>query len=67
MEFIWNDGGRAACGFVGLAGDCVTRSVAIATGAVYRQVYDELGERALKSPRMGLPVVVSDEYLQARS
>lgn len=43
MDFVWNDGGRAASGFVGLAGDCATRAIAIATGTAYRDVYDKLG------------------------
>lgn len=65
MEFIWNDGGRAACGFVGLTGDCVARSIAIGTSAVYRDVYAKLTDAALKSPRTGVPVRIADEYLQA--
>jgi hypothetical protein len=32
LDFIANDGGRAAAGFKGQAGDCVVRSIAIATG-----------------------------------
>ncbi len=64
MEFVWSDGGRAACGYVGLAGDCVTRSIAIATGLSYRDVYSELGESSLKSPRNGVFTDVSTEYLQ---
>ena len=39
------NGGRAAAGFRGAAGDCVTRAIAIATGLPYRQVYEEVGER----------------------
>ena len=42
MEFIYNDGGRAAAGFKGSAGDCVTRSIAIAAGKPYQEVYDAL-------------------------
>lgn len=63
MEFVWNDGGRAACGFVGAAGDCVTRAIAIATGRVYRDVYDSLGNSANKSPRDGIAVEYPAEYL----
>lgn len=50
---VWeyDDGGRAAAGFRGKAGDCVTRAVAIATGRPYREVYDELFERARVAPR----------------
>ena len=45
---IWveNDGGRADAGFRGETRDCVTRSIAIATGVSYRVVYDELFARA---------------------
>ena len=42
MNVIFNDGGRMAAGFVGGAGDCVTRSIAIATGMPYRDVYDAI-------------------------
>ncbi len=67
MEFIWNDGGRAACGFVGLARDCATRAIAIATGAVYRDVYQQLGEAAEYSPRNGMSNAVSRRYLADRN
>ena len=40
MKFQYNDGGRAASGFKGTAGDCVCRSIAIATGLPYKEVYD---------------------------
>lgn len=42
MEFQYNDGGRAEAGYKGQAGDCVTRSIAIATGKPYQEVYDAL-------------------------
>lgn len=67
MEFIWDDGGRAASGFVGITGDCVTRAIAIATGTAYRAVYAELGKASNKSPRKGIPVDVASEYLTARN
>lgn len=38
----FNDGGRAADGRAGKAGDCVCRSIAIATGLPYGEVYDRL-------------------------
>ncbi|MEQ1830639.1 MAG: DUF2786 domain-containing protein [Pirellula sp.] len=65
-EFIWNDGGRSACGFVGLAGDCVTRSIAIATGTAYRDVYSQLGEACEASPRNGVSTSIAAKYLQDR-
>jgi len=42
IKFNYNDGGRAAAGFKGNTGDCVTRAIAIVTGKPYREVYDEL-------------------------
>lgn len=39
---IHNDGGRAAAGFKGEAGDCVARAVAIASGKPYAEVYAAL-------------------------
>jgi hypothetical protein len=37
-----DDGGRAAAGYKGQAGDCVVRSIAIVTGMPYQKVYDDL-------------------------
>lgn len=44
MKVIYDDGGRAYSGYKGKAGDCVVRSVAIATGKSYQDVYDDLRE-----------------------
>jgi len=63
MEFIWHDGGRADCGYVGLTGDCVTRAIAVSTGISYRDVYRKLGEISEMSPRCGVATDVSTEYL----
>lgn len=43
--YVPDDGGRAAAGFKGTAGDCVTRALAIATGRDYREVYGDLSVR----------------------
>lgn len=40
--YVYDDGGRAAAGFKGKAGDCVTRAVAIASGRPYAEVYKAL-------------------------
>jgi hypothetical protein len=64
MSFYWNDGGRAAAGFTGFCGDCVTRSIAIGTGLSYRTVYDELGDVANKTPRNGLSTEIANAYLE---
>lgn len=66
MNQVWNDGGRAACGFIGLAGDCVARSIAIATGTVYKDIYNQLGEASKKSPRLGVPVQTAAKYLRGK-
>lgn len=44
--FQYNDGGRAASGFRGKTGDCVTRAIAIATEIPYREVYDAINQAA---------------------
>lgn len=46
MKHILNDGGRAAAGFKGKAGDCVARSIAIASGLPYAEVYKALAQGA---------------------
>ena len=45
--WAYNDGGRAEAGFTGDAGDCVTRSIAIAAGKPYKEVYTDL-QRLIK-------------------
>jgi hypothetical protein len=52
MNFVFHDGGRAAAGYKGAAGDCVTRSVAIVTGKPYQEVYDALNGLA-QTERIG--------------
>ena len=47
MDFVYNDGGRAAAGYKGRAGDCVVRAIAIATQKPYQDVYDGINVLAL--------------------
>ncbi len=42
MQYVPDDGGRAAAGYRGAAGDCVVRAIAIATEQPYQAVYDAL-------------------------
>ena len=42
LDFQNNDGGREKAGYKGSTGDCVTRSIAIASGLPYQKVYDDL-------------------------
>lgn len=52
LFFEYDDGGRAAAGFRGDAGDCAARAAAIASGVPYAEVYDRINELA-KSERRG--------------
>ena len=51
MKVVINDGGRAASGRKGSTGDCVARSIAIASGRPYSEVYDALALINAKMPR----------------
>ena len=46
MLHQYSDGGRADAGYRGVAGDCVTRAIAIVTGLPYKQVYDAINRGA---------------------
>jgi hypothetical protein len=46
MMFQYSDGGRKAAGYQGKTGDCVCRSIAIATKMAYAYVYMLLNEHA---------------------
>jgi hypothetical protein len=52
--FVVDDGGRAAAGYRGQAGDCVARSIAIAAQLPYKTVYDALNLAAKSEPARGL-------------
>ncbi len=52
MEFIYDDGGRKEAGYKGTTGDCAVRSIAIATGLPYKDVYVTLNTMGL-SERLG--------------
>ena len=51
MRFVYDDGGRAAAGFKGKAGDCATRAIAIATSLPYQHVYDHINQIAVSERR----------------
>lgn len=42
IMWVYDDGGRAAAGYSGTAGDCATRAVAIASGLPYQEIYDRI-------------------------
>jgi hypothetical protein len=71
IRWEYTDGGRAAAGFKGRAGDCATRAIAIATGDDYSAVYKQINTIAARHPargssaRTGVHAVIMHEYLQA--
>jgi hypothetical protein len=75
MEYRYNDGGRKDTGYKGKTGDCVTRSIAIATGLPYQQVYDDLnviaeserprGEKKRSNARTGVHKQTIKKYLES--
>ena len=50
-RWTYDDGGRAAAGYKGDAGGCVTRAIAIAIGLPYQAVYDGLNTMAVGERR----------------
>jgi len=64
MSWVKDDGGRAEAGYLGDAGDCVTRSIAIALELPYALVYKELsmGMAALGKPRSARDGVARKVY-----
>jgi len=75
MEYRYNDGGRKDTGYKGKTGDCVTRSIAIATGLPYQQVYDDLnviaeserprGKKNRSNARTGVHKQTIKKYLES--
>ena len=73
LQFKLNDGGRRDAGFKGHTGDCVTRAIAITTGAPYREtykalgaLYDEMSGGLERSARGGVASVVWHRYVTER-
>jgi len=50
-RWVYDDGGRAAAGFKGKTGDCVTRAIAIALEKPYAEVYESINELARVTER----------------
>lgn len=75
LQFAYDDGGRAAAGYKGNAGDCVVRAITIATQKPYGEVYKAIGDlaalerprrgRKRSSPRNGVFRRTTDRYLAA--
>lgn len=64
---VITDGGRSAAGYIGTAGDCVTRAIAIVTGKPYGEVYDAINllgknERRRKGKSTARSGVYKDTY-----
>jgi len=56
MTWTHNDGGREAAGYKGTTGDCVCRSIAIATERSYQEIYDPVKKRGVLSVVMESPI-----------
>lgn len=75
QEFTFNDGGRAKAGYNGICGDCVARSIAIATEKPYQEIYDALNkiQSSMKqtkrtrgsSARNGVARPIYEKYLKS--
>jgi hypothetical protein len=76
VRFAYNDGGRAAAGYKGETGDCVARTIAIATGLPYQAVYDAINrlaeskrtgkrKRRKSNARTGVYRTTTDRYLES--
>jgi len=68
MNYVYNDGGRKAAGYKGIAGDCGARAIAIALGMEYKTVYKLFAEENknmgfAKSARDGVHKVVMTTVL----
>jgi hypothetical protein len=53
VKWVYSDGGRKAAGYKGVAGDCVTRAIAIAAELPYQTVYDQINTTAKQFERLG--------------
>lgn len=76
MDWLYNDGGRAAAGYRGTTGDCATRAIAIATRTPYQDVYDAINaiskterkgkrKRGMSSARTGVHHATMRRYMAA--
>lgn len=54
MRYKYNDGGRSNYFAANKVGDCVTRSISIAKGKDYKQVYNEIKKLVGYTPRNGI-------------
>lgn len=53
MRYQFNDGGRAAAGYKGKAGDCAARALAIAAGLRYQDAYERINAAATRERPRG--------------
>lgn len=71
MRWVYDDGGRAAAGFRGVAGDCFVRAVAIAAERPYADLYREVAAAnavagRARSARDGVTIRVARAFLAER-
>jgi hypothetical protein len=65
MRVVYDDGGRERAGYRGRTGDCVTRTIAIATQQPYQEIYDRINRLAGEAvARTGVPPRVTRQFLK---
>ena len=62
-NWIWSDGGRAAAGHEGEAGDCVTRAISIALNLPYQEVWEYFDALQPHTPDNGVSDRLFAEFL----
>ena len=67
IDYIFDDGGRAAAGYRGDTGDCVVRAIAIAGAVPYRHAYDAMAEAMAEHgySRSGNAYILSEQRRKA--
>ena len=63
-NWVKTDGGRADAGFIGEAGDCVTRAISLALDLPYEEVWEYLEMLQGYSPDEGVDREASAEFLR---
>lgn len=71
IQHVYDDGGRAAAGFRGNAGDCVVRAIAIVEQRPYLEIYNEIAalnkrRKGVATARDGVHPKVWEAYLKRR-
>ena len=64
--WAYHDGGRKEAGYLEEGGDCVIRSIAIATGTDYGSIWNQIESISDKSPDLGVQQKIVRTYFEER-